>query len=383
MPLDTGSTLGSFATGSVAGYVSTLEKARLEEGKKRSDDVETLKALLSAGWKPLDPKKGSPTGEALVLQSLGQVMIPPLIDKEAEFKLHLETLAAQKEEIKSRERIAQTQERREIIKERSDELDRLAKERLDASAVRRAEISERVAEIDRESKEIGLKSDKITFQIAQFKALEAVGGKSTDIVVDEIDVINPITKEKTKIKVLINKKDNTYIPLTSKTGERALAPVTAKEPTPLGEKGKFDIQKSLAAAKGVVETLTIDGETVKPEQASGYVDLLNTWSPEPFVYRIIPDPHLYGTRWARDPGKKIQRFSLPRLADGTQITAKMLYEVATKMFRTTPDEYLDKLYKNGKLAPGTVWPPKDWPGIVSAVPPVAKPSPPRPPLPIQ
>jgi len=234
------------------------------------------------------------------------------------------------------------------------------------------------AEYGLKADELRIKFEELRIKLAQEKSTEA---KAADYEIKDREITDP-QGNKHVVTIRIPKKPGGVPEIIKLDGQPFRTPVKVKEPTPLGEMDKFHQQKSLAAAKGVVETLTIDGESIKPEQASGYVDLFNAWSPEPYVYRIIPDPHLYGTRWARDPGKKIQRFDLPRLADGTQITAKMLYEVATKTFRTTPDEYLDRMYKNGRLTPGT-WPPKDWPGIVSAAPPVAKSSPPGPPLPIQ
>ena len=375
MPLDTGSTLGSFATGSVAGYVSTLEKARLEEGKKRSDDVETLKALLSAGWKPLDPKKGSPTGEALVLQSLGQVMIPPLIDKQKEYELHLQELAERVKTRESQERISQSHERQALIKEQSDELDRLAKVANNASAKVRAQIAECMEKMRLKGAEYGLKADELRIKfeelrikLAQEKAKEGTAeGKVTKL----ITITDKDGKRKT-IMAVVDEKKGTFVPIKGKTGEEALPPIVTKEPTPITEMNKFQQESTVASAQNAIET-----NKTKRELVVGQVGIFNNHSTGSHVYRWGQVP---GGWYGTNPGW--QKFKLPQLADGTQITAKGLNQISG-VYGTTPDEYLDRLYKNGKLAPGTVWPPKDWPGIVSAVPPVAKPSPPRPPLPIQ
>ena len=342
MPLDTSSIAGSFGTGSVAGYVGTLEKARQEEGDRRKGDLETLRALLNAGWKPLDPKKGSPTGEALVLPNLGQVMIPPLIDKEAEFKLRMR-------ELTSREKLTETQLRIAQINERVSELDRLTKESTNASAERRADIAERVAEINKESSETGLKSTKLSLKIkeAQLAIIKAQAATGTV----EGKVTKPITitdkdgKQKT-IMAIVDEKNNTWTPVTSKTGEVALAPVTAKEATPITEMDEFRQRSTLASAKNAVETKKTTKEAV-----AGQANMINTDSPEPYMYRWTI------VSWGND---KWMAYKLPKTKSGVQLTAKSLSTIARK-YGMTVEDFLDKSYKAGELDP-TTWPLHGWKG---------------------
>lgn len=80
---------GSLGQGMLQGAVESQEKARKESADRETKALHTFTQLTGQGWTPLDKDKGSPTGEALFFPSLGQMLVPPTVDKtsQALFKL--------------------------------------------------------------------------------------------------------------------------------------------------------------------------------------------------------------------------------------------------------------------------------------------------------
>ena len=87
----------SLGAGVVQGAVESEEKARKESSDREVKALNTYTQLVGQGWMPMDKEKGSPSGEALFFPSLGQMLVPPVVDKTTEHLMKLDRLRIERE----------------------------------------------------------------------------------------------------------------------------------------------------------------------------------------------------------------------------------------------------------------------------------------------
>lgn len=124
---------GSLGQGVVTGAVESQEKARKEAQDRETKALHTFTQLTGQGWMPLDKDKGSPSGEAMFFPSLGQMLVPPVVDKTTEAMMKLTNTMA---EVRNKETEYQTLLRRsEMLEEQG-----IRQERHDSVELAKAQV---------------------------------------------------------------------------------------------------------------------------------------------------------------------------------------------------------------------------------------------------
>jgi hypothetical protein len=78
----------SLALGAAEGYLETREKNQERDREREKEALQFYQSMLKEGWKPIDPKKGAPSGNMLHVRGFGYLEAPK-IDAEKLFELQL------------------------------------------------------------------------------------------------------------------------------------------------------------------------------------------------------------------------------------------------------------------------------------------------------